>query len=416
MTRAASSRAGGAPKSFSRGAFLKGLGAVGVGSTAGFGLLIGEEPHAAKAQLPDALTRYTLDNLEVFTDWLVREDTKGFIGEFNWPNERHRRFGDQTRWNGLAQSWYQRAKEAGLWTTMHCVDETQLWGGFWLCSYVSAGNGKSRPISRPEGQAQVYEQHASAGRSKGVFRKGIQVAGAQKWKDHNTNRNPGVYNRDYWYASQQTMNYLKSKGTDIIRLPFRWERLQPRLAGALDVAELNQLKACVARAGKAGIEVILSLQNYAGYWVRRRGRPHKLRLGTLGLPEERFYGIWRELSSNFKNNPAVVAYDLMNEPDNRGGMGAGVFGSVERAWEVYSQRCLNAIRGNGDNKLIMVGGMSGPRNWTRTHPSKWITDPAGNHMYSTHHYFDTYRGPGTGGGKYKVSYVNENRYLARRGY
>ncbi len=132
------------------------------------------------------------------------------------------------------------------------------------------------------------------------------------------------------------MHYLKSKGTNIIRLPFRWERLQPRLGRALDGTELDHLKACVDRAGKAGIEVVLSLQNYAGYWIERTRRPYKLKLGTPGLPEEHFYGIWRELSSNFKNNPAVVAYDLMNEPDNRGGMGAGVFGSDERAWEVYS--------------------------------------------------------------------------------
>lgn len=412
----ASNDFGEASKSLSRGAFLKGLGAVGIGSVASFGLLIGEEPRAVEAQHTNALTRYTYDNLKVFTDWLTRENAKGFIGEFNWPNERHRGFGDEAWWNDLAQHWYRWAQEAGLWTTMHCVDETQLWGGFWLCSYVSAGTGKSRPISRPKSQAEVYEQYASAGRSKGVFRKGMQVAGAQKWNEQNTNRRPGVHNKDYWYASQETMHYLKSKGTDIIRLPFRWERLQPRLGGALDGAELDHLKACVDRAGKAGIEVILSLQNYAGYWIERRGRPYKLRLGTPGLPEERFYGIWRELSSNFKNTPTVVAYDLMNEPDNRGGMGAGGFGSDERAWEVYSQRCLNVVRGNGDGKLIMVGGMSGPRNWARTHPSKWITDPAGNHMYSTHHYFDTYRRPGTGGGKYEASYANENSYLARRGY
>ncbi len=408
-------RDGDTSKALGRSTFLKGLGAMGIGA-AGLGLLRGEGSRAEETQQTDALTRYTEDNLKVFTNWLTRENANGFIGEFNWPNEEYRGFGDQARWNRLAHRWYQRAQEAGLWTTMHCVDETQLWGGFWLCSYVSDGNGESRPISRPKSQAEVYQRYASAGPSKGVFRKGMQVAGAQKWNEHNTNGHPGIHNQDYWYASQETMHYLKSKGTDIIRLPFRWERLQPRLGGALDGAELDYLKACVDRAGKAGIEVILSLQNYAGYWIERSRRPYKLKLGTPDLREERLYGIWRKLSSNFKHNPAVVAYDLMNEPDNRGGMGDGGFGSDVKAWEVYSQRCLDAVRGNGDGKLIMVGGMSGPRNWARTHPSKWITDPASNHMYSTHHYFDTYRGPGTGGGKYEVSYTNENLYLAWRGH
>lgn len=409
-------REGGAPGLLSRRAFLRRLGVAGAGSVAGLGVLTAQTSCAAGPSQADALTRYTRDSLEVFTGWLSRTGAKGFVGEFNWPNDRHRGFGDEARWNLLAGRWYEWARDAGLWTTMHCVDETQLQGGFWLCSYVSAGDGESRPISRPESQARVYERYASAGRSQGLFRKGMQVAGAQKWEDRNTNTNPGVYNEDYWYASQETMHYLRSKGTDVIRLPFRWERLQPRLGGPFDGAELGNLKACVDRAGRAGLEVVLSLQNYAGYWVERAGRPHKLRLGTPGLPEERFYGVWRGLSSNFRDNPVVVAYDLMNEPDGRGGMGADAHASDARAWEAYSQRCLSAIRDNGDGKLVMVGGMSGPRKWADVHPSKWITDPARNHMYTAHHYFDTYRGPGTGGGHYGVSYEDENRYLAWRGH
>ncbi len=113
----------------SRSAFLKGLGAMGVGSAAGLSLLLGESSRARGTEQTDALTRYTYDNLKVFTNWLTRENAKGFIGEFNWPNERHRGFGDQALWNGLAHRWYRWAQEAGLWTTMHCVDETQLWGG-----------------------------------------------------------------------------------------------------------------------------------------------------------------------------------------------------------------------------------------------------------------------------------------------
>jgi hypothetical protein len=401
-----------ATKGLSRRDFLKGLAAVSIGAAGGFGIL----PQMAFGATSDSITRYTYLSLKNYTDWLAREGAKGFIGEINWPNDLQRNSGDEAQWNTLGARWYSWAKRAGLWTTMHCVDETQLWGGFWLTSYVSPGD-KTRPISQPNSQAQVYERYPSSGRVKGVFRNGLQVAGAQKWKDDiNSNVSPGVYDKDYWYASQETMNYLKSKGTDIIRLPFRWERLQPSLGGTLNPTELQNLKACVSRAGNAGLQVILSLQNYGGYWASRNGAPYKLKLGTLDLSEKYFYNIWRALSLQFKSNSTVIAYDLMNEPDNRGGMGAGGFGSDVKAWEVYSRRCVWTLRNGGDNKLIVVEGMSGPRSWSKTHPTKWIKDPANNHMYSTHHYFDTYRGPDTGGGHYVNSYANENAYLASKGY
>jgi hypothetical protein len=49
----------------------------------------------------------------------------------------------------------------------------------------------------------------------------------------------------------------------------------------------------------------------------------------------------------------------------------------------------------------------------QTHPNgDWVTDPANDHWYTAHHYFDTYRGSDTGGGNYVYSYNDEVRYLS----
>ena len=361
----------------------------------------------------DAVQRRAHDDLKVFTDWLAREGARGYVGEVNWPNDQGRGFGDEAQWGALGDEWYRRADAAGLWATLWCVNEYQRWGGFWLTAYVSVGDGETRPISEPMAQAPVYEAHPSTER----YRRGINLSGAERWEEGlYTNADRTTHGVDYWYASRQTMDYLSSRGTDLVRLPFRWERVQPKLGGPLEPAELSRLKGCLLRAGEAGLGVILDVHNYAEYWVRGSGGPVSTSLGSSRLPLDAFNDLWRRLSDEFKREPAAVAYDLMNEPHVRGDIPAAGHASPQKAWEIASQGVVETIRGNDDPKLLMVPGYAHVHRWADKHPARWIEDPADNHMYTVHQYFDAYRGPGTGGGQYRYSYRDENAHLRDRGY
>ena len=78
----------------------------------------------------------------------------------------------------------------------------------------------------------------------------------------------------------------------------------------------------------------------------------------------------------------------MNEP---AGMGAA-------AWEAQSQAALDAIRANGDTKVVLVPNLAGyglQTTWSNVHPKAWIADPAENHRYEAHFYFDR-NGSGAG--------------------
>jgi endoglucanase len=52
---------------------------------------------------------------------------------------------------------------------------------------------------------------------------------------------PGVIGTDYTYPTHTEIDYYASKGLDVIRLPFLWERLQRTELGPLDDAELGAL-------------------------------------------------------------------------------------------------------------------------------------------------------------------------------
>lgn len=82
----------------------------------------------------------------------------------------------------------------------------------------------------PQSQAPVLEAHPSTA----ACRRGVNVGGGEPINGSTfSNTDPGAYDQDYWYASQATFDYLHTRAGPIVRLPFRWERLQPTPGGYL---------------------------------------------------------------------------------------------------------------------------------------------------------------------------------------
>ena len=66
---------------------------------------------------------------------------------------------------------------------------------------------------------------------------GLNMAGADFGKNF-----PGVYNKDYTYPTPAKLDFVKSKGFRLIRLPFKWDRIQHELYGDIVKDELKRLK------------------------------------------------------------------------------------------------------------------------------------------------------------------------------
>lgn len=193
-------------------------------------------------------------------------------------------------------------------------------------------------------------------------------------------------------------------GAAVVRLPISWERIQPTLGGELDQAEVARLTTEISRARAAGIDVIIDLHN---------GCTHHQSDGSVvacsrGISSDQFANVWTRLAARFKDTAGVVAYDLMNEPNDLSG------GNTEtRAdaviWERFSQSAVDAVRQTGDRHQLMIEGIS----WTNVdtfadlHPRAWIKDPRHDVVYSAHQYFDRtgrYAVPGQAGPQLRYSY------------
>ena len=354
----------------------------------------------------DALCTRVRAELKVFTDWLAANGAKGYVGEAGWPGTS-----DTASWNSLADAWYRDADAAGLWVAAWATGE--WWpNSYALNTYVNSVSEGS-PIDTARPSAAVVESHpTTAGYMRGVNVNGGEF-GAPTWSQNTTsfsNANPGTYNSNYHYDSQGTFNYLASRGIKLVRLPFRWERIQPTLNGPLNAAELQRLTDAVNRAKAAGLQVIPTAFNYGGYMLSDGVQGQRRTIGTPWVTNNHFSNLWSRLSTAFASNTGVAGYGLMNEPS---AMTPAYGLTAAQTWEQASQAAVNAIRNNGDQKLILVPGYnwSGAQRWTSTHPKKWITDWANNHRYEAHHYWDR-----DNSGQYKNSYSAEVADAVARGY
>lgn len=198
--------------------------------------------------------------------------------------------------------------------------------------------------------------------------RGINLSGAE-FGDRN-----GVYSQNYTYPSKEIIGYFAGKGMNTVRLPFLWERLQPKLNGPLNADELGRLKGAVASIRAADMLTILDPHNYATYDGKQ--------IGTQAVPDAAFADFWKKLSSAFANQKDVT-FGLMNEPHDM----------TADHWLKSANAAIAAIREVGAKNLILVPGTD----WTGAH--SWqvnnadvmvnIKDPADNYAYEVHQYLDS---------------------------
>ncbi|MBN2718886.1 MAG: glycoside hydrolase family 5 protein [Deltaproteobacteria bacterium] len=161
------------------------------------------------------------------------------------------------------------------------------------------------------------------------------------------------------YASY--LKWFREWGMTTVRLPFKWEYLEPELGGEFDASELEELKITVFSLRTYRAKIIIDLHNYARYDGDL--------IGSSDVPVAAFADTWRRLAEIFKPYPEVM-FGIMNEPHD-----------MDTAqWVTAANAAISAIRDTGAKNLIFVNanGWSGAHSWydTWTDASKATTNAA----------------------------------------
>ncbi|HWU63290.1 MAG TPA: glycoside hydrolase family 5 protein [Ensifer sp.] len=198
--------------------------------------------------------------------------------------------------------------------------------------------------------------------------RGINLSGAE------FNGRGARINMDYTYPSQKIIDYFAAKKLNTVRLPIRWERLQPVLNQPLDPDELGRLKTSIEQMRKAGLGVIIDPHNFATY--------NEIQIGTRIVSDADFADLWRRVAKEFANREGVY-FGLMNEP----------FNMPATQWRPSAQAAIDAIRETGAKNLILVPGVqwTSALQWAEASAAEMIkiTDPDDNYAYEFHQYLDS---------------------------
>jgi endoglucanase len=225
-----------------------------------------------------------------------------------------------------------------------------------------------------------------------VVMNGVNLSGPESTGGSSTPF-PGTYGSQWIYPTEADFNYYQSKGLKLLRLPFRWERIQSSLTGPLVQAELDRMKTAAARAAARDMKLVLDMHNYARY----RTSSGTLRFGDAGLPDSAFADVWRKLADEFKGHPGIYGYDIMNEPN---GLPGG-------AWISAAQAAIHAIREVDLGTYIIVEGESWANSWgfeTKNPRLHTVRDPVGRLIFSAHSYWSK------AGTDHYLSYDEENAH------
>ncbi|MCF0016161.1 glycoside hydrolase family 5 protein [Pseudomonas stutzeri] len=186
---------------------------------------------------------------------------------------------------------------------------------------------------------------------------------------------PGTHGTNYTYPAESYYKKYADLGMPLVRLPFLWERIQPKLNTPLNATELARLKQSLDFAQKHNVKVILDLHNYYRYF-------NKL-IGSNEVPISSFASVWKQIAQEVVNHPAVEGYGLMNEPHSTNGL-----------WPQAALAAAQAIRTVDSKRWIYVAGdrWSSAFHWphynTQLISNPWMRDPKNNLVYEAHMYID----------------------------
>ncbi|KIL04881.1 endoglucanase [Stutzerimonas stutzeri] len=182
---------------------------------------------------------------------------------------------------------------------------------------------------------------------------------------------PGKHGTNYFYPEKRHFKYYADKGIRLIRFPFIWERVQHSLGEDLDGEQLRLLKRTLDFAMQHGQKVILDMHNY--------GRYQGHLIGSSDVPYAAYAQVWQKLAKRFGGHPALLGYDIMNEPHGTVGL-----------WPGAAQAAVDAIREVDQQALIFVEGerWSSAYHWPLVNANFLVKDPVERIVYEAHLYFD----------------------------
>lgn len=180
--------------------------------------------------------------------------------------------------------------------------------------------------------------------------------------------------RDNW-ITEYDFELMQKEKLNVIRVPVGvWDFQNPDGSAITEYKPegFERLDWVIDTAAKYGIYTIIDMHGYYQTTDHCTGAHKKLlfKNDVSKSYQNGFLKLWLEISNRYKDNTNVIAYDLLNEPDDS---------DAEERNALYLD-AYKKIRDNGDNTIIFI------ESWTTSNLPKLPDAQYTNMTYSIHSY------------------------------
>lgn len=150
------------------------------------------------------------------------------------------------------------------------------------------------------------------------------------------------------YLTEADFDNIRALGMNVVRIPFAWWNILTD-EGTLREDAFERLDWAVRCSAERGMYVILDLHAARGSQNNQdnSGEMNGSNLWKEALYQDQTVFLWEQVAEHYKDEPAVAAYDLLNEP-------GGDFKSTGvTQWEFFD-RAYRAIRAVDSKHIVMV--------------------------------------------------------------
>jgi endoglucanase len=165
-------------------------------------------------------------------------------------------------------------------------------------------------------------------------------------------------------AQEEYFDLIKEAGFDSVRIPVRWSAHAAESAPyAIDPQFLTRVDQVVNWALARDLQVVLNIHHYEQ--MATDPSAHR----------ERFMALWKQIAEHYKDYPAALLFEPMNEPN----------GALEaRLWNSISADAVRVIRESNPDRNLVIGGAS----WNAYDQLEFLDLPEGDpHILATFHYY-----------------------------
>lgn len=168
-------------------------------------------------------------------------------------------------------------------------------------------------------------------------------------------------------VQEEYFDLVKDAGFDFVRLPVRWNtHAEAEYPYTIDPAFFARVDEIIGWALARELAIIVDFHHYEE--IMTDPWSHK----------DRYIGIWAQVAEHYKDQPANVLFELLNEPNST--LDASL-------WNQYLLESLTVVRETNPSRDVVIG----PVQWNSYEWLSTLEVPKDEHLIVTFHYYSPFQ-------------------------